>query len=212
MSRNSDINYFANAYKHLNETEKNEFSRIANKLLSSSFLCAQKESDRSDYFETIKRFRLFKEYFAMLDYELNNYPEQHVIQLKSSQNYNHYNLKLKESVVLLVLRKIYSQKQQEISLHDNIAVPVEAVHDAIAEIGWLNKRINKSELREMIRLFKRFSLVDSIGDIENDSSILILYPSILYAAPFEDIVKIDQMIKNYGGEEEHDTSEEDTAD
>ena len=212
MSRNSDINYFAAAYKHLNETEKNEFSRIANKLLFSSFLCAQKESDRSDYYEIVKRFRLFKEYFAVLDYELNNYSEQHVIQLKSTQNYNHYNLKLKESVILLVLRKIYSQKQQEISLHDNIAITVENVHDAIAEIGWLNKRMNKSELREIIRLFKRFSLVDSIGDIENDSTILILYPSILYAAPYEEILKIDQMIKNYGGEDEHDTSEEDTAD
>ena len=116
MDKVKNADHFARVYAHLNETERSEFSRIANKLLSSSFLCAQRDIDRNDYYEALQRISLYRDYFSVLDYEVISYSHEQVIQLKSTEKYNHLNLKLNESVVLLLLRKLYFQKSKEMNV------------------------------------------------------------------------------------------------
>ena len=42
---------------------------------------------------------------------------------------------------------------------------------------------------------------------------LVLYPSIVYAAPYEELTELSNKIRAYGGEEEdRETSDEDSAD
>ena len=213
MNKSEIAEGFAKKYSRLNETEKNTFSRIANKLLSASFIVESRENDRNDYYDAQHRISCYQDYFAILDYEVILHQNEKVIQLKSREHYNHFNLKLNESIVLLLLRKIYAVKAREVSLHENIIVTVEEVHDAVSEIGFLNRRMNKTDFREIIRLFKRFSLLDNIGSLDSDDTMLVLYPSILFAVPYEDITQITTMIRNYGREEESDeTADEDSAD
>ena len=212
MDKSKNAEHFARNYGRMIENDKASFSKIANKLLSSSFICESRDSDHNDYYEALKMLSILQDYFSLIDYELIYYGNEKVIQLKSIENYNHYNLKLNESVVLLLLRKLYTLKLREVSLNDNVVVTIEEIHDAIAEIGYLSKRMNKSELREIIRLFKRFSLLDNIGDIEKDDSMLVLYPSIIYAAPYEELTQIDMMIRKYGREEDNETAEQNSAD
>ncbi len=204
---------FARVFARLTETDKTEFSRIANKLLASSFLCMQKDGDREDYYAVQRHAGLYSDYFAVIDYEVIVHGSDKVIQLRSMEKYNHLNLKLNESVVLLLLRKLYTQKAREISLHENILITVEELHIAIEEIGWLSKRMNKTELRGILRMLKRFSLIDNIGEIDRDESMLVLYPSLVYAVPYEEISAVDQMIRTYGREEDaHEAADEDPAD
>ena len=96
---------------------------------------------------------------------------------------------------------------------DNISVLISEVHEAMIEVGAQDKRIKKTEFVEMIRLFKRFGLIDNIGEMDKDDTILLLYPSLLYAIPYEQIDEIDKRIKSYSREDEEDeTAEEDSAD
>ena len=213
MDKTRNAERFARAYVKLNEGEKATFSRIANKLLSSSFLCERKENDRSDYYDCQNHLSLYQDYFMILDYEVAHYENDRVIQLRSLEHYNHLNLKLNESVLLLLLRKLYARHAREISLNENITVTVEEVHDAVMETGFLNKRLNKTDFREIIRLFKRFSLLDNIGDIDRDESMLVLYPTLNHAVPYEDLSELSMRIRKYGREEESSkTTDEDTSD
>lgn len=213
MDKAKNMERFSRRYTSLTETEKNTFSRISNKLLSASFICESKETDRNDYYDALQRISLYQDYFSVIDYEVILHRNEKVIQLKSIEKYNHYNLKLNASIVLLLLRKLYAVKAKEISLHENIIVTIEEVHRAIEEIGYLSRRMNKTEFREIIRLFKRFSLLDNIGELERDDTMLVLYPSIIFAVPYEDIVQIDTMVRNYSREEDNnETIDEDPAD
>ena len=212
MDKTRNAESFARAYARLNETEKGSFSRIANKLLYASFICENKESDRNDYYEALKMISLLQDYFTILDYEVNLYKNDKVIHLRSLENYNHFNLKLNESVMLLLLRKIYALKSREISLNENVIVSVEEIHDAIAQIGYLDRRMGKSEFRDIIRMFKRFSLIENIGDIERDDSLIVIFPSVVYAVPYEELTQLDTMIKNYGREEQNETVDQDITD
>lgn len=213
MDKAKSAERFGQLYQKLNETEKNTFSRISNKLLSSSFLCEGKENDRNDYYDAQSHLSLYQDYFAILDYEVIFHASEKVIQLKSTESYNHWNLKLNESVVLLLLRKLYAIKAREVSLNENIAVTVEEVHDAINEVGYLSRRMTKTDFREIIRLFKRFSLLDNLGNIDLDDCTLVLYPSIVHAAPYEDLTALSNMIRTYGREgEDRETSEQNSSD
>lgn len=212
MDKSRSAQQFAKNYAHLTETERTEFSRIANKLLSSSFLCGQKDNDREDYYSIERMTSLYGDYFAITDYEVIVHPTEKVVQLKSLEHYNHLNLKLNESVVLLLLRKLYAQKAKEISLHENIVISVEELHFEIEEIGWFTKRMNKTDFRNILRILKRFNLIENIGELERDESMLILYPSLLYAVPYEEITEIDKLIRSYGREDANEIIDEDPAD
>ena len=213
MDKQKCAERFASKYAKLNEGERDDFARIANKLLSSSFLCEAKETDRNDYYDTQHHFSMYEDYFAILEYELILHGAEKAIQLKSRERYNHRNLKLNESILLLLLRKLYALKAKELTLHENVIVSIEEVHDAILDTGYLSRRMAKTEFREIIRLFKRFSLIDNIGDIEKDDSMLVLYPSIVYAAPYEELTELSSRIRAYcGEEEERETSDEDSSD
>ena len=213
MNKTNNIERFSERYTSLTETDKNTFSRLANKLLSSSFICGGKETDKNDYYEALQKISLYQDYFSAIDYEVILHRNEKVIQLKSTEKYNHFIMKKNPSIVLLLLRRIYNTKAKEISLHENIIVTIEEVHNVIEEAGFLNRRINKTEFRDILRLFKRFSLIDNIGDVDRDDSMLILYPSIIFAAPYEDIVQIDTILRSYNNEEDNDeTADEDFSD
>ena len=72
--------------------------------------------------------------------------------------------------------------------------------------------MNKTDFRNILRILKRFNLIENIGELERDESMLILYPSLLYAVPYEEISEIDKLIRSYGREDANEIIDEDPAD
>lgn len=212
MDKAKNIERFQKSFLQLTETERKEFSRLCNKLQAVSFLCGKKEDDRSDYYLVISRLSMYQDYFSVMDNEVVHYAHDQVIHLYNPDKSNHYLFRMNESIILLLLRKLYVQKMKTVSLSENVTVTAEELHDSIAQTGWLGRRMNKTEFRNVIRLLKRFNIVDNIGDIEKDSCILIIYPTIAYAVSYEDITAIDARIRSYKGDEQNEETEEDPAD
>ncbi|WP_308698772.1 DUF4194 domain-containing protein, partial [uncultured Thomasclavelia sp.] len=102
-----------------------------------------------------------------------------------------------ESLVLLLLRRCYYQKMQEISLLDNITITLEELHDAISETGIVDRRLNKGELKEIFRVLKRYNIIDLSSNSLEDNTIIIIYPTILYVLPIERIEEIDNILDDY---------------
>lgn len=147
-----------------------------------------------------------------MDYSLENHKVDSVVNIYNNQNYNHYSFKKNESVVLLLLRKLYFQKMQEISLVEQVVVTVEELHDAINTTGIYEKRMTKSELMEVFRLLMRFNIIDFVGNIGNDSNTIIIYPTISYVLAIDKLEQIENIISDYGkrsGDDEK-TSENET--
>ncbi|MGL5041983.1 MAG: DUF4194 domain-containing protein [Culicoidibacterales bacterium] len=191
------MNGFEQEYDKLSETKKKEFSRIANKLLSVNYLTRLIEKDRSDYFFIVNYLRLYKKYFAVLDYELQYFEYDELISLVSTQNYNHLQFKKFESVLLLLLRKIYHQKMQQIAQHKGIITSVEELISAIEEVGLTTGRLKKTELKDALALFKRYNICQLNGKIDEEDATITLYPTILYIIPIEKIDAIDKQLKLY---------------
>ena len=132
-------------------------------ILSYNYICASRPRDLDDYYKIIADLDLYVSYFALMDYVLENHSVDKVVNLYNLQNYNRYSFKKNESVILLLLRKFYYQKMQEISLLDDITITLQQLHDAINTTGIFGKRINKSELKEVFRVLKRYNIIDLTG-------------------------------------------------
>lgn len=202
MENQNELTYFYTEYSELTDTKKAEFSRVANKILAVNYLTNAKEKDRKDYYFIIMYLRLFKAYFSILDYEVAHHEYDGVISVRNMQKYNHFQFKKLESIMLLLLRKIYSQKMQELSLHKQITATMEEVLGELDAIGVLERGINKTEIKEMFQLFKRYNICELEGNLDEETVIIILYPTILYIVAIEEIDAIDKELKKYerGGE------------
>ena len=104
------------------QRDKDEFTRICNRLLSQCFVCKKNETTRADYYFIVKYKEKFSEYLSVLGYRLDINEEYGVVQLVNTQNYNRYNMKLFESIILLILRILYDEKKRELSISDEVII------------------------------------------------------------------------------------------
>lgn len=170
------------------QKDKDEFKRICNRLLSSCFLCKANVTNKADYYFVLKHREKFKDYLDVLGYRLEINEENGVIQLTNPQNYNRLNLKLFESVILLILRILYDEKKRELSVSDEVIVNLGDIQDKFLSLQIRDKMIDKGTMRNSLSLFKRFQLIETLDkDLGDEESRVLIYDSILMAIRVEDI-------------------------
>jgi len=192
------------------QRDKNEFSRICNRLLSTCFLCKRNETNKADYYFVIKYREKFSEYLSLLGYRLEVNEEYGVVQLTNPQNYNRYNLKLFESIVLLILRILYDEKRRKLSVSDEVIVNIGDIHEKFMSLKIRDKIIDKTTLRNAISTLKRFQLIETLDrDITNEETRIIIFDAILMAVRVEDIKAAYEKLEKYrkGGRSNEETDE-----
>ncbi len=195
------------------QKDKDEYSRICNRLLSNCFLCKGNPTNRADYYFVLKYKDKFSAYLSLLGYRLEINEEYGVVQLTNPQNYNRYNLKLYESIILLILRILYDEKKRELSVSDEVIINIGDIHDKFLSLKIRDKMIDKTTLRNAISVFRRFQLVEALDkDMSKEDSRLIIFDSILMAIRVEDIKQAYDKLENYrkGAKSNEETDESET--
>lgn len=180
------------------QKDKDEFRRICNRLLSHCFLCKGNVTNKSDYYFVLKYRREFQEYLSVLGYRLESSEEFGVIQLTNQQNYNRLNLKLYESIILLILRILYDEKKRELSVSDEVIVNLGDIQDKFLSLQIREKMIDKTTMRNAMYLFRRFQLIETLDkDLSNEESRVLIYDSIMMAVRVEDIRQAYEKLELY---------------
>ena len=162
----------------------------------------------------IKYKEKFSDCFALLGYRLEINEEYGVIQLTNPQNYNRYNMKLFESILLLILRILYDEKRRELSVSDEVIVNVGDIHDIFLSLKIRDKIIDKTTFRNAISTLKRFQIIETLdSNLTDEDARIIIFDAILMAVRVEDIKTAYEKLEIYrkGGKdsEEADESEAD---
>lgn len=195
------------------QKDRNEFRRVCNKLMSICFICKKNENTKGDYYFILRNRAVFQEYLEVLGYTLEINEEYGVIQLVNRENYNHLNLKLYDSIILLILRILYDEKKRELSLTD-VVVNLGDIQEKYISLKIRDKQIDKTTMNNALRLFRRFNLIELLDrELTQEESRIIIYDSILMAIRVEDIKRtaelIDQYRKGGGTDEETDQGQTD---
>lgn len=197
MNKNEMMKNTSHAYMLLSESQKENFSRIINRLLAVNYLCGGRKKDRNDFYFILGNEQLFKDFLMLLDYRFYLNKADQIAYIDNLNNYNHLSINQLYSVVLLLLRKLYFQKSQELQDTDFIHITLAELHAEIEATGLYDRRITKTELREIYQFLSKYNICERIGDLNDDETRLIIYPTINYILPISKIDEITNRIKNY---------------
>lgn len=195
------------------QRDKENFRRICNRLLSCCFFCKSNVSNKSDYYFVLKYRSEFKTYLEVLGYRLEINEELGVIQLTNDYNYNRLNLKLYESVILLILRILYDEKKRELSVSDEVIVNLGDIQDKYLSLQIREKMIDKTTMRNALGMLRRFQIIETLDrDLGNEESRILIYDSILMAVRIDDIRKAYEKLEIYrkGKQTDEETDENET--
>ncbi len=189
-------------FDNLSSTDKNLFAESANKLLAVNFLVKSKPSNTQTYYFIDKYFNIFKDYFGFISWELEINRNVGVIILKNRENRNRLNLRIQESITLLILRLLYEQNSDELDINDHVVIKVADIHEMFAIVGLESRILNKKSISEVLALFKRYNLIeaDGVSTLATDDEIFIL-PSILLAVDTTNILDIYNKLRDYNKED-----------
>lgn len=180
------------------QRDQNEFRRICNRLINICFLCKQNETTKSDYYFVLKYKEKFEEVLQTLGYRIEINEEYGVIQLTNALNVNRQNLKLYESIILLLLRILYDEKKRELSVSDEVIVNLGDIQDKYLSLKIRDKMIDKTTMGNTLRVLKRYQLIELLdNDLKNEESRIIIYNSIMLAVRVEDIKNVYDKIETY---------------
>ena len=188
--------------------QKEKFKLAANKLLNKCFIIKKKEDTRNEYIFILQHKDLFNEYFDLLGYKIEINETHGVVALTNTEGRGRHQFKKIESIILLIIRLIYIEKRKELSLNEQIIILSEEIHEKYRMLKIDKKAsIDKTAFKGTISLLKRYNILSNIDtDIMRSDARIIIYPSILFAVPNDNLTQLSEAVSerldNYfqGGE------------
>jgi hypothetical protein len=173
-------------YDQLTAAQKQMFTDTCVRLLANSFLARDKRDNKEMYYFVLSFKTLFDEYFGVINYELFLDRDRGAIQLISKENHNVLKLKKDESLILLILRILFHQHLVDTSINDNVVITIDEIHQKYDALE-LKKKINKTDLVAILRLYRKYNLIEPLGDITQSGARIVIYPTILMAISTSEI-------------------------
>lgn len=189
-------------FEQLTNPQKAMFADTCNKLLACGFLAKDKKDNKEQYYFILSFKTYFDEYFDVIGYELNMDRERGAIQLISKGSANLLKLKKDESLILLILRILYHQHLVQTSVNDNVVISVDEIHQKYDALE-LKKKINKTDLVAILRLYRKYNLIEPLGDVGQSGTRILVYPTIMMAINTQSINdvldSISKIVNHQGG-------------
>ncbi len=187
-------------FENLTGAQRQMFADTVVRLLASAFLARDKKDNKELYYFVLSFKNYFDEYFGVIGYELVLDRDRGAIQLVTKENQNLVKLKKEESLILLILRILYHQHLVETSVNDNVVITVDEIHQKYDALE-LKKKMNKTDLVSVIRLYRKYNLIEPLGDASLGNTRIIIYPTILMAISTQNINDVLEVIRRLASKE-----------
>ncbi|MDD4503519.1 MAG: DUF4194 domain-containing protein [Clostridiaceae bacterium] len=198
-------------YDKLTNSEKEEYKRLLNYLLSHTFVIRDiydvKESMmkvNSEYRFVERNFELFEGYLAFAGWMLQKDNNYGVISLANTYEYNRVRLDRNSTLILYTIRLIFEEEREKVALRNEILTTTGQIVHKLITLGLIKKKPSDKDLIDALRLLSNHNIIQKVSGAweEADAKLLIL-PSILFVVTNEKISRMYEMI----GAEDADISE-----
>lgn len=208
VQKNKACEDYSNEYLLLTDTKKNSFARLCNKLLNDNFIYASRQDDYNDYYSILGMRSLIENFFSMIDYDLVHIDTYKIFYIQTNADRNRLKLKKLETVIVLVLRLLYHKGSLDVNSSSDISTTLGKMITEINQTSIFKNQVTKTEYKNALILLRRYKLIDfSFIDFEDEDSVIVIYPTILYVAKIDNIDMLNQKIKTYISIRESDTDE-----
>ena len=204
------------AYKKLNMTEKESFSRIVNQLLAHTFLLvdfydAEEQISRinKDYLFVERNFELFQNYFQLGGFRLERDSNFGIIQLTSSYDGNRKRFNKLTTLMIYTLRLIYEEEREKLTLQKEVIITTGELVQKMITLGVIRKKPANQDLHSCLVSLSHFHIIDKLeGAWEAAETRFLILPSILFIVTNEQISNMAKLTEDTDDLQETETEEE----
>ena len=210
MSAGKEKNMWMDGYQKFSDRDKEQFTRLVNLLLDKTFLLRERVDPREkaliidrDYRFLERFFSVFQGYLALAGWELNMDGQLGVAALSNRYGTNRYRLNKVETYFLLVLRLIYLEESEKMTLRRDVVSTVRDLLEKMSLLNLLEKKLADKNLAEGLSTLREFNLLDRVGGEWTDPETkLVIYPSVLLAVSDAQIQQLYERSRDWGNPRE----------
>ncbi len=216
---------FEEKFDKLSMTEQDSFKRIINWLLAHTYLLQANyvfddsmKRTNPDYLFVERNFEIFQEYLEYSGFHLERDSNYGVISLSSSYEFNRIKLDKFTTLMLYVLRLIYEEEREKLSLSKDIFTSTGDLIHKMISLGVIKKKPANLVLRDSLRTLNRYRIIEKPdGSWEAADTKLLILPTILFIVTNERISNMYKLIdddeqRNLPEDEENEETYQDAAD
>ena len=189
------------------EKSRREVPRIVNRLLGQTFLYQDADSDKDDYYFVHRYRSIFEGLLELAGFNLLHDDYHRIFQVVSEYGYSRARFKLDESLMIVVLRKLYEEKIEHLSLANDPVVTISEVREEYRTITGRERDLGMVQYETLLRRLRSIGLVETIDgrniDVRDGEARLRLRGSVKLILPIQSADEMEAWLRKYraGGED-----------
>ncbi len=185
----------------LPEKTRREVPRVINRLLGQTFLYQDQEDDKEDYYLLYRHRDVFTALFAAVGFTLVHDDYHRIFQVVSEFSYCRKRYKLDESLMIVVLRKLYEEQGERLSLAKDPVVTVGEIREEYRTITGKERDLGVGQYDTLMRRMRALGLLDVVDgrtlDVRDSELRLRLRGSVKMILPVQTAEEMEAWVRRY---------------
>jgi len=185
----------------LSEKARREIPRVMNRLLGQTFLYQEDEADKEDYYFVHRHRAVFTALLAVSGFTLLHDDYHRIFQVVSDFGDCRRRYKLDESLIILVLRKLYEEQSEQLSLAQDPVVTIGEIREEYRTITGKERVLGIGRYDAILRRLRRLGLIEQLDgrslDVHDSEARLRLRGSVKMILPVQTAEEMEAWLRRY---------------
>jgi len=194
------------------EKLRRDTPRVVNRLLGQTFLYQDVETDKDDYYFVHRYRSTFEGLLGLVGFNLLHDDYHRIFQAVSDYSYCRAHFHLDETLMIVVLRKLYEERVEHLSLANDPVVTIGEVREEFRTITARERALGIIQYETLLRRLRSLGLVDTLDgrsiDVRNADARLRLRGSIRMILPVQSADELESWVRKYRGADNNSSEEE----
>ncbi len=195
----------------LPEKARREIPRVMNRLLGQTFLYQTREDDKEDYYFVHRHRAIFAAILSVAGFKLLHDDYHRIFQAVSDFGYCRRRYKLDESLMIVVLRKLYEEQAEQLNLATDPVVTIGEVREEYRTITGKERDLGVGQYETILRRLRRLGLIEPLDgrslDVRDSEARLRLHGSVKMILPVQTAQEMGAWLRRYRVTEEESAAE-----
>lgn len=185
----------------LPEKSQRDLPRVINRLLGQAFLYQDKEDDKDDYYFIHRHRAACETALELTGFKLLHDEYHRIFQAISEYSYCRARYKLDETLMILVLRKLYEEHTERLSLAQDPVVSIGEVREEYRTITGKERDLGMVQYETLLRRLRTIGLIETLDgrsiDVRDGDARLRLRGSVRMILPIQTVDELDAWLRKY---------------
>jgi len=195
----------------LPEKSSRDLPRVVNRLLGQVFLYQDKDEDKDDYYFVHRNHTACETALQLVGFNLLHDDYHRIYQAVSEFSYCRAHYKLDETLMILVLRKLYEEHSERLSLAQDPVVTIGEVREEYRTITGKARDLGIIQYENLLSRLRSMGLLDTLNgrtiDVHDAEARLRLRGSVRLILPVQTVDELDAWIRKYRAAETEEETE-----